>query len=116
MKNNFGLLESDLISIFKIISSQEKVEKAVIFGSLAKGNFKNGSDVDLALKGKNLDFDTLSEISYLLNEETNMPHKFDIANYHSIQEPELIRHIDRVGVEIFNREKEIHFLESSKNL
>jgi uncharacterized protein len=114
MKNKFGLLESDLTSIVEVISSLHQVDQAFIFGSRAKGNFRPGSDVDLALKGKNLDFETVSKISYILNEETLMPYKFDVVNYHSIQEPELIDHIDRVGIEVFNRKKESHFLESAK--
>ena len=83
-----------------------KVERAYLFGSRAKGDFKNGSDVDIALKGTELDFDTLSKISYWLNEETNMPYKFDVLNYDSIKEPNLVAHIDRVGIEFFNKREE----------
>ncbi|GMQ30104.1 nucleotidyltransferase domain-containing protein [Algoriphagus confluentis] len=114
MKNKFGLLESDLTSIVEVISRHQQVDQAFIFGSRAKGNFRPGSDVDLALKGKNLDFETASKIGYILNEETLMPYKFDVVNYHSIQEPELINHIDRVGIEVFNRKKESHSLERTK--
>jgi len=104
MKNNFGLLDTDVKVIVKVLSDHPKVESAYIFGSRAKGNFKNGSDVDIALKGSDLDFDTISQISYFLNEETNMPYKFDVLNYHSTKEPVLLVHIDRVGVEVFKRE------------
>jgi predicted nucleotidyltransferase len=114
MKNKFGLLESDMISITEELSKHESVEKAILFGSRAKGSFRPGSDVDLALKGKNLDFNTISQISYFLNEETIMPYKFDVVNYHSIQEPELIHYIDRVGIEVFNRKKESQLVEDIK--
>ncbi|WP_262511054.1 hypothetical protein [Cognataquiflexum aquatile] len=30
-----------------------------------------------------------------------MPYKFDVLNYHSIKEPELKNHIDRIGIELF---------------
>lgn len=105
MKNKFGLLDSDLEAIVSVLRKHANVERAYIFGSRAKGNFKNGSDVDLALKGEELDFDTISQISYFLNEETNMPYKFDVINYHSIKEPDLVVHIDRVGIEVYNRKK-----------
>lgn len=114
MKNKFGLFDSDISSIIEVISHHEKVESATIFGSRAKGNFKNGSDVDIALKGEDLDFDTISEVSYLLNEETNMPYKFDVLNYHTVKEPELVKHIDRVGIEVFNRKREVELIENSK--
>ena len=103
MKNRFGLLDSDMAAVIAVLSEQPKVESAFIFGSRAKGNFKNGSDVDIALKGDSLDFDTIGKISYWLNEETTMPYKFDVLNYHSIKEPTLTEHIDRVGIEFYSR-------------
>lgn len=104
MKNKFGLLDSDLEAILSVLSNYAQVEKAYIFGSRAKGNYKNGSDVDIAMKGEGINFGTVSQISYFLNEETNMPYKFDVLNYHSIKEAELLMHIDRVGVEIYSQE------------
>jgi predicted nucleotidyltransferase len=101
--NRFGLLEKDIEEILSVLEKSPKVEKAIVFGSRAKGNFKNGSDVDIALKGKDLDFDTISHISYQLNEETQMPYRFDLLNYYSIQEPKLKNHIDRIGIEFYNR-------------
>lgn len=85
------------------MGQQPKVELAYIFGSRAKGSFKNGSDVDIALKGTELDYDTLNKFSFWLNEETAMPYKFDVLNYDSIQEPTLKEHIDRVGIEFYRR-------------
>lgn len=103
MKNSFGLLDEDMEAIAAVLSQEPKVEQAFIFGSRAKGNFRNGSDVDLALKGEELDFNTISRISYQLNEETTMPYQFDVLNYHIIEEPALIEHIDRVGVAFYSR-------------
>lgn len=114
MKNKFGLLESDLTSILEVISIHQHVDQVFIFGSRAKGNFRPGSDVNLALKGKNLDFETVRKISYILNEETLMPYKFDVVNYHSIQEADMIHHIDRVGIEVFNRKKASQLVEDNK--
>lgn len=111
MKNKFGLFDADMDTIISVLSQQPKVEKAYLFGSRAKGNFKNGSDIDLALKGADLDFNTLSQISYQLNEETTMPYKFDVLNYHTIKEPDLKDHIDRVGIELYSRWKEYKFSE-----
>ena len=83
MLNKFGLLERDMDSIIAVLIKQPTVEKSFIFGSRAKGNFKKGNDVDLALKGRYLNFDVISQISYQLNEETKMPYNFDILNYHT---------------------------------
>lgn len=70
----------------------------MIFGSRAKGNYKPGSDVDIALRGENITLNTVNKISFALNEESNMPYQFDVLNYHSIREPALCEHIDRVGI------------------
>ena len=83
MLNKFGLLERDMDSIIAVLIKQPTVEKSFIFGSRAKGNFKKGNDVDLALKGRYLNFDVISRISYQLNEETKMPYNFYILNYHT---------------------------------
>ena len=98
----FGLRDSDIEIIKDILHQESEVEKAFIFGSRAKGNYKNGSDVDIALKGTRLNFKICSHISYLLNEETQLPYKFDVLNYHTIASNELIEHIDRMGIEFYN--------------
>ena len=102
VKNRFGLLNADIEAIIKTLRKYSKVKSAFIFGSRAKGNYNSGSDVDIALKGPELDFGTINQISYCLNEETNMPYNFDVLNYESIKEPALKEHIDRMGIEIYN--------------
>jgi predicted nucleotidyltransferase len=107
MNNPFGLPENDMETIISILRQHQEVEEASIFGSRAKGNYKNGSDVDIALKGKKLNFKTISHISYLLNEETHIPYKFDVLNYHTISNNDLIEHIDRVGIIFYNQNQSL---------
>jgi hypothetical protein len=54
--------------LISVLSQQPKVDKAHIFGSRAKGNYNIGSDIDLALQGSDLDFNTIRQISNFLNE------------------------------------------------
>jgi uncharacterized protein len=103
MKNRFGLLDADIEAIVKTLSKYPKVKGAFIFGSRAKGNYNDGSDVDIALKGSGLDFGTINQISYWLNEETNMPYEFDLLNYESLKEPALKEHIDSLGIKIYSK-------------
>ena len=79
------------------------VKEAIIFGSRAKGNFKNGSDVDIALKGENINLEIVSNISYRLNEETVLPYKFDVLDYQSINNSKLTEHINRIGISVYIR-------------
>ena len=108
MDKKFGLTENDLKKIILILSEQPEIQEAFIFGSRAKGNYKNGSDVDIALKGKELNFQKIAHIGYLLNEETTMPYKFDVLNYHTIKNVDLAEHIDRVGIIFYKSSKSIH--------
>lgn len=104
MHKTFGLKQGELEKICSIISTEQNVEDAFIFGTRAKGNYKAGSDVDIALKGKGITYEMLTNLSYLLNEETAMPYKFDLLNYENLKNKELKEHIDRVGVSIFHAE------------
>lgn len=102
--NLFGLQQSDLQNIIAVIQQQPEAEEAIIFGSRAKGNYKAGSDIDIALKGSQVNHITTSNISYILNEETQMPYKFDVLNYHAVVNENLAKHIDRIGVSFYKRE------------
>ena len=99
----FGLRQSDLESIIEVLLKFDNIGEAIIFGSRAKGNYRQGSDVDIALKG-NIDFKTITRVSYLLNQESLMPYKFDIINYARIHHQDLKHHIDRVGISIHHKD------------
>jgi len=101
MNNPFGFREPDLDIIRSVISRFPQVSEAIIFGSRAKGNFRRGSDVDIALKGCGLNLDIVSQISHILNEESILPYKFDVLNFQSISNEDLTNHINRVGITIY---------------
>jgi|GEM_PF-315214 predicted nucleotidyltransferase len=93
----FGLKDSDITAIRQVLSQFPEVQCALVFGSRAKGTHRNGSDVDLALKGDTMSYQTAVQIASILNEETLMPYHFDVLDYHSIEYAHLVAHIDRVG-------------------
>ena len=99
----FGLRQTDLNSIIEVLQSYREVESAIIFGSRSKGDYKNGSDVDIALKGTTINHRLITRISYLLNEETLMPYKFDVLDYQTISNKNLTAHIDRAGKVFYER-------------
>jgi predicted nucleotidyltransferase len=103
METDFGLLPSDLATIRGILKKDPKIEQALIFGSRAKGNYRPGSDVDIALKGEQLAPENITDVSMELNEETIMPYRFDVLNYHTIAEPALIDHINRIGIVFYEK-------------
>lgn len=95
--NRFGLSGAQIALIKEAISHFDEIESAVIFGSRAIGNYKPGSDVDLALKGSRITSETVSALSTLLNEERPLPHFFDIVHYDTLDNKSLILHIDAYG-------------------
>jgi predicted nucleotidyltransferase len=97
----FGLRDNDIEQIVSLLQQFPEVVEACIFGSRAKGNYKNGSDVDIALKGENLNYRTISRISAFLNEETLMPYKFDVINFNDLTNADLLNHINRVGQKFY---------------
>lgn len=101
---DLGLSQSDIDYIVKVISEFSEIEKATVFGSRAKGNFKPGSDVDIAIYGENITFDTISAVHSRLEEQGPLPYFFDVVDYTHLKHKDLKEHIDRVGKVIFERE------------
>lgn len=99
----YGLLDRDLNYILKAVSKFTEIEEVILFGSRAMGNYKKGSDVDLAIVGENIDRKILRRISDDLNEEYPLPYFFDVVVYKDISNEELKKHIDSVGKSIYKR-------------
>ena len=58
----FGLLDTEIENIHKIFSQNQEIEKVIIFGSRAKGNYRNNSDIDLVIFG-NINLRILNQIN-----------------------------------------------------
>ena len=103
MENVFGLAERDLAYIIAVVGEFPEIQKAVVFGSRAKGNYKKGSDIDIAIFGEDISFSTIASLHDRLEEESPMPYFFDIVDYTHSTHQELKEHIDRVGKKIVER-------------
>ena len=80
------------------MSKFPQVDRALLYGSRAKGNFRPGSDIDLTLVGSealNLRvlYRIMDEIDDLL-----LPYTFDLSILRLIDDQEVREHIRRVGV------------------
>ena len=93
-----GLSGKTLQKIKGVLNQFTEVEKACVFGSRAKGNFKLGSDIDIALFGEGITPKILQKMAYQLNEETTMPYFFDLVHYESITNDALLAHIKEFGL------------------
>lgn len=99
----FGLRDSDINTIRQVLQQFPEVQSALMFGSRAKGNYRSGSDVDIALKGEALSYQIILRISAQLNEETLMPYHFDVLDYNTLTNDQLKDHINRVGKIFYQR-------------
>jgi predicted nucleotidyltransferase len=96
----FGLPASTIESIHRVLARHPQVEKAIIYGSRAKGNFRPGSDIDLTLSGSGLDSRQLGIIAEELD-DLLLPYQIDLSILAQIDHAPLREHIERVGQEFY---------------
>lgn len=101
-----GLLDRDFTYILEAARRDPNIEELVLFGSRAMGNYKPGSDVDLAVKGENINRSSIRRLSECLNEDLPLPYFFDVLDYNTIENEALKIHIDIFGVVIYQKNKE----------
>ncbi|HEY3390627.1 MAG TPA: nucleotidyltransferase domain-containing protein [Prolixibacteraceae bacterium] len=97
-----GLKQQELESIRHIFSSFPEVEKAILYGSRAKGTYRPNSDIDISLKGTELTLKIINQISWQLD-DLLLPYTFDLSNFNHIHNSALIDHIERIGKVIYER-------------
>ncbi len=90
--------------ITAVFARYPQVKRATLYGSRAKGNFKRGSDIDLTLHG---DADLTLNVTYRILDELDdllLPYTIDLSIFHMVADPDVIYHIQRVGVSFYVRD------------
>jgi predicted nucleotidyltransferase len=100
----FGLSEQVIQKIWSVFALFPQVESVVLYGSRAKGNYRQGSDIDLTLFGENLDQMIVGNIAMQLD-DLMLPYTFDLSIFQQIENIELVEHIQRVGIEFYETSK-----------
>jgi predicted nucleotidyltransferase len=98
----FGLSDATIEKIRSVFARHPQVEKVVLYGSRAKGTFRNGSDIDLTLFGDDLTYEMLCRISRELD-DLLLPHSFDLSLFAHIRDADVVDHIRRVGVAFYEK-------------
>jgi predicted nucleotidyltransferase len=91
----FGLPDKTINLINEIFAKYSDVEKVLIYGSRARGDYKNGSDIDLTMFG-DISVDVKFRISGLIY-DLPIPYMCDVSIFDNIKNENLIEHIKRVG-------------------
>ena len=99
----YGLSARTLQEIHDVFSHYPEVEEAVLYGSRAKGTYRNGSDIDVTLHGSAaLTRTVLSRIANDFYEGT-LPYKFDLSIFNNLGNPEMVAEIQRDGVALYKK-------------
>lgn len=99
----FGLNDSILEKLVKVMEKSKTVKKAVIFGSRARGDYKYNSDIDIAIY---TDGETYSGFNSDIDEATGI-YKVDIVDMGKLTNAKLRQKIERDGVEIYRRQHSV---------
>ena len=100
--NEFGLSSKTMESILGFLKKYPNIEKCILYGSRAIGNYRTGSDIDLTLMGETL---TLTDLLRIENDldDLLLPYKIDLSIFHQINHEGLIEHIKTNGQVFFER-------------
>jgi len=96
-----GLKSSDLEKIQLIFKEHLEIDKVIIYGSRAKGNYNPYSDIDITLVGS-IDLTSQNKIENELD-DLLLPYKFDVSIFNKIENADLIEHIKRAGRIIYTK-------------
>jgi len=98
----YGLTDRELALMDSYFFQIANLEKVILYGSRAKGNYKKFSDVDITLLGKEMGVSDLFKLQDLLY-ESDLPYMYDVSLFKSLTNPDLIDHINRKGVVLWER-------------
>lgn len=102
-QQKYGLRPSVVQDLCGVFARYPQIEKVLLYGSRAKGNYRNGSDIDLTIcdNGEM----TLQHVSRILNDidQFLLPYMFDLSLLKQINDPDVLDHIRRVGVAFYVR-------------
>ena len=99
----FGLKEATIAAINAVFARYPEIERAVLYGSRAKGSHRPGSDIDLTLIGDGVTYLALQRITNEID-DLLLPYTVDLSLHRQIDNPDLLAHIERVGVVFYRKE------------
>ena len=90
----YGLSDLTISDLCKVFSKYQNIRKVVIFGSRAKGNYREGSD--LAVIGDGISRAQISDICLKI-EDLGLLYKVDVLDYYKYKDTPIGEHIARVA-------------------
>ena len=87
-----------VIQEIRKLAEKYGVNKVILFGSRARGDYRPKSDIDLAVQGG----DTV-RFSLVVDEETSTLLKYDIVDLDASVQKELLESISKEGIVIYEK-------------
>ena len=97
-----GIPQADSQQLLELISSHPHVQKVVLYGSLALGRQRAGSDIDLCLEAPSMELGELLELGGQLD-VLLLPWQIDLQLRHLIAHEGLVAHIEQAGQLLWDR-------------
>jgi predicted nucleotidyltransferase len=93
----FGLPDETIETLQTSFQKYDGLQEVILYGSRAKGNYRNGSDIDITLCTDERFTD--DDLLHLMRDfdDSNMPYFVDVSIYNTLVNPLLKEHIRRVG-------------------
>lgn len=92
----FGLSETVIKELQDVFKKHANIKRVLIFGSRSKGNYRAGSDIDLAVIGNDIDYNLLLDINCEID-DLELLYSVDLIDYNKKIGTAIGDHIDRVG-------------------
>ncbi len=100
--SDYGLPEDALKRICQVFQQFPQINKVIIFGSRAKGNFRNTSDIDMTIAESSVSFTDFLRLAGRLD-DLMLPWKIDLSILQQIDNPALVEDIAQTGILLFQR-------------
>lgn len=99
----FGLSDNALETLYALFRNHGAIHRVVLYGSRAMGNYRAGSDIDIALvTGDDFLYDELIGLKAELD-DSSLPYFVDVSVLNRINNKSLVEHINRVGQVLYEK-------------
>lgn len=91
-------IKAIVIDQIRQLAAQYDIQRVLLFGSRARGDYRPRSDIDLAISGGNTAAFTLA-----VDEETDTLLMYDVVNLDGAVQPELLLEIEKDGKVLYEK-------------
>jgi len=97
--SQFGLSTEVIEQLKSVFAQYPEISTIILYGSRAEGTYKPGSDIDLTIVSETLSHHQLLKIENQID-DLLLPYTVDLSLFKAIDNPDLIEHIQRVGIKL----------------